>query len=316
LYSIRENYTKFAWTCLSNAPMRMMGYHKMASPYFVILLFYVCSLNLHGQAYHAQIHFGGFYYQGDLSPDPIDLSFGPGNICWGVSSGINVTDWMSLNSRIMFGKISGNDAFSEDLSKKTRNLSFTSVLNEYGIYTDLKVNKIWKSLDKYKIRLYVTAGINLIHFNPKANFEGRWIALQPLGTEGQALPYTGKKKYSLYNFSRPLGIIVEFDINRRMAFGMEVSPRKTWTDYLDDVSGTYVNYEELLASGNSMGAKLANRMGEYLKTEPVRVPTGTLRGKPDKNDWYTHFGLYFKFRFGKIQKNEDENSVLTEIQII
>jgi len=118
---------------------------------------------------------------------------------------------------------------------------------------------------------------------------------------------SGKKKYNLYNFSRPLGIIVEFDIKKNLAFGMEVSPRKTWTDYLDDVSSSYINYDEMVTAGNPLGANLANRMGELLNVEPVRVPSGTSRGKSDKNDWYTHFGMYFKYTFGK---NNIESEVI------
>ncbi|MBK6498397.1 MAG: hypothetical protein IPG00_09620 [Saprospiraceae bacterium] len=88
-------------------------------------------------------------------------------------------------------------------------------------------------------------------------------------------------------------------MSKRLSFGMEVSPRKAYTDYLDDVSGTYVNYNEMVAAGNPLGAALANRTGEYLNTGPVLLPTGTGRGRPDKQDWYTHFGLYFKYRLGK-----------------
>ena len=289
--------------------MRMMGYTKMAWPYFASFLFFICGNHLQSQKLHTKIHFGAFYYQGDLTPRPVDMSFGPGNICWGVSSGIDLLDWVSINGRFMMGQISGSDSYALDAQKKARNLSFASSLYEYGIYSDIKVNKIWKSLDKYKLRLYITAGINLIHFNPKAYYQGKWIELQPLGTEGQLMPSSGKKKYSLYNFSRPLGIIVEFDINKNLAFGMEVSPRKTWTDYLDDVSSCYINYDEMVSAGNPMGANLANRMGEFLNAEPVRVPSGTSRGTPDKNDWYTHFGMYFKYSFGNKNNETEENDV-------
>jgi len=279
--------------------MRMMGYIKMVWPYSAVFFYLICMNQLQGQKLHSKIHFGAFYYQGDLSPRPVDMSFGPGNLCWGISTGLNILDWLDVNSRFMMGNISGSDAFAQDLQKRSRNLSFASKLYEFGVFTDVKINQIWKSLDKYKLRLYVTAGLNLIHFNPKANFQGKWVELQPLGTEGQLLTSSGRKKYSLFNFSRPVGLIVEFDVSKSIAFGMEVSPRKTWTDYLDDVSTSYVNYDEMVLSGNLLGANLSNRMGEYLNTEPVRVSTGTSRGQSDKNDWYTHFGMHLKYTFNK-----------------
>ncbi|MBK8346321.1 MAG: hypothetical protein IPL08_01395 [Saprospiraceae bacterium] len=266
----------------------------------VAMMFASLCCSVYGQSFHAKLHFGAMYYQGDLAPKPLDLSFGPGNLCWGVSTGYSITDWASINSRFMVGRLTGDDAYSDDPFRRSRNLNFGSPLYEYGIYTDLRINKIWKSLDKYKIRMYLTAGLNVIQFNPQAFYQGQWVELQPLGTEGQTIPGTGKQKYSLTSWSRPVGLIIEFDFTKMLSFGMEFTPRKTFTDYLDDVSGTYVNYDEMVAAGNPIGAALSNRMGEYLKTDNVRVPTGTARGRADKNDWYSHFGLYFKYKIGKV----------------
>jgi hypothetical protein len=256
---------------------------------------------MYAQRYHIKAHIGALYYQGDLAPRPLDLSFGPSNLCWGISAGVNITDWASLNARYMVGRLTGDDSYANDIKRKQRNLSFVSPLYEYGIYTDISINKLWKTLDKYNLRLYITAGINYIHFDPHAFYNGEWVRLQPLGTEGQNIVDSGKKPYSLYNWSRPIGMIVEFNFFKRLALGMEFSPRKTYTDYLDDVSGSYVNYDELMASNNSLGAALANRQGEYLGTGPVKVPTGTLRGRADKNDWYSHFGVFIKYQIGQIR---------------
>ncbi len=269
--------------------------------FLIAYLIPVIHIALDAQTYHVKGHIGALYYQGDLAPKPLDLSFGPGNLCWGISGGIDITDWASINARYMVGRLTGDDAFADDLGRKRRNLNFASPLYEYGIYSDLRINKLWKGLNKYKLRLYVTVGINYIHFDPHAYYKGEWIRLQPLGTEGQNIAESGKKPYSLYNWSRPLGVIMEFDLTKRMSFGIEFSPRKTYTDYLDDVSGTYVNYDELIASSNPLGAALANRQGEYLGTGPVKVTTGTLRGRADRNDWYSHFGVYLKYRFGHIK---------------
>lgn len=264
-----------------------------------ILLMWLCSYQAKSQNFYFKAHFGTMYYQGDLAPKPLELSFGPGNLCWGISGGYGITDWATIHTRFMIGRLSGDDAFADDISRKERNLSFASPLYEYGLYTDLLVNQLWKGLNKYKINLYITAGLNYIQFDPHAYYKGAWVQLQPLGTEGQTIPGSGKKPYSLSSISRFYGLIVEFDLSKRVSFGMEVSPRKANTDYLDDVSGTYVNYNEMVAAGNPLGAALANRTGEYLNTGPVLLPTGTGRGRPDKQDWYTHFGLYFKYRLGK-----------------
>lgn len=265
----------------------------------VVLGMWLVPQSIFGQMFHARLHTGTLYYQGDLAPRPLKFSFGPGNLAWGASAGYNITPWASLNTRFMIGRISGNDSFAEDPGRRSRNLSFYSPLYEYGMFSDLCINKLWSSLDKYKLRMYVTLGFNVFRFNPQAWYIDRYVELQPLGTEGQTIAGTGKTKYSLTSYSRVFGMCAEFDLGKRWALGLEMTPRKTWTDYLDDVSGTYVNYDEMVAAGNSLGAALSNRTGEYLGTDPVKVATGTSRGRPDKNDWYTFIGFYVKFRIGK-----------------
>ena len=256
---------------------------------------------VNSQVLSTKLYFGAMYYQGDLAPSPIDLSFGPGNMSWGASVGTDLTDWMSINGRFMVGRLTGDDAFARDIGREARNLSFASPLYEYGIYSDFRINKIWKSLDKYKLRLYYTLGMSVTKFDPQVYFNGAWVRLQPLGTEGQTLPGSTKKPYSLSTISRPMGLIIEFDFSKRVCFGMEVTPRKTYTDYLDDVSTTYPNYTDMVSTGNEIGAILSNRRGEFAGTGPEMNAGGTARGNPKNNDWYTHFGVYFKIKFGKLK---------------
>ena len=278
--------------------------------YFCISIFLLIGLcSVHGQAIYTKIHLGAMYYHGDLTPRTIGLSTGPARFSYGLTIGKNVTDWASINARFMKGSLKGDDRYSLDDARRARNLNFTTPIYEYGIYTDLKVNKLLKALDKYKVRLYITAGLNLFRFNPMTTYQGKVVALQPLGTEGQTILSTDNKPYSLIAISRTIGIAVEFDFTKKISIGIEAAPRKTYTDYLDDVSGSYINYDEMMAAGNYLGAQLSNRTGEYLGTENARVPTGTLRGNPKQNDWYTHFGFYIKYSFGRIKISEN-----TEIQ--
>ena len=64
------------------------------------------------------------------------------------------------------------------------------------------------------------------------------------------------------------------------------SSRKTFTDYIDDASTIYITYPELLAKAGELTAALANREGELLGTDPVVVPTGTIRANPDSKDYF------------------------------
>ncbi len=68
--------------------------------------------------------------------------------------------------------------------------------------------------------------------------------------------------------------------------------------YIDDVSSSYVSFDELLASGGPLAAALSNRTGEYFNTGPVIVETGTSRGDSSDNDWYLNTSIYFSYRLG------------------
>jgi len=274
--------------------------------------FYFIFLHIaNSQKFELKTYFGAFYYQGDLVPRPINLSMSQGDLATGLSFGYSVNDWSTISGRFLCGKLSGDDKYANTIERKTRNLSFVSPLYEYGLYVDLKINKIWKSLNKYKINLYYSTGISLFTFNPKTWYNNRLVDLHPLGTEGQNIPKYAANKYKLTQIAIPFGIVIDFDVTNRLGLGLEVSPRKTFTDYLDDVSSFYINYHEMISYGNILGAKLSNRQGEYYKTEVVILETGTQRGDPKNNDWYTHFTIYGKYRFGKIQQHLSK----AEIQI-
>ena len=76
------------------------------------------------------------------------------------------------------------------------------------------------------------------------------MALQPLGTEGQQV--SGKfpdrhypKPYKRTQLSIPMGAGINYKVNRQINLGYEIGWRKTFTDYLDDVSGRYANPADL-----------------------------------------------------------------------
>ena len=264
----------------------------------VIVFNLIISTSIRGQNVYFKSYGGVFYYQGDLAPKPVDLSFGPGNWAWGFSAGYGLKKFLNIHLRYMNGNISGDDALSDSYDRRSRNLSFKSSLREYGTYSEIRINHFWKGLDKYKLRLYASAGLNLITFNPQSFYDQKWVYLQPLGTEGQTLPSGDKQGYKLSDWSRALGLSVEFDFSKTIAFGIEVNARKTWTDYLDDVSTHYPDREAMIRAGNILGAKLSDRSGEFLGTGVPKNAPNTPRGRSDKNDWYSFFGVYLKLTFG------------------
>ena len=72
-----------------------------------------------------------------------------------------------------------------------------------------------------------------------------WVDLKPLRTEGQGMPIANApKEYSLTSFSFPIGIGVRFNITENTSIALELMNRTTSTDYLDDVSGRYIDNAE------------------------------------------------------------------------
>ncbi len=258
---------------------------------------------MQGQEYEFRFYLGANYYQGDLSPSRGKFSFSPGRLGLAAMLGTKLNNVFKVNLKLMVGQIGGDDADASLDNRKVRNLSFDSPIYEAGLNTEISLNYFFKRLDKYGINIYYTTGINVFKFSPKATLrlpsgEFRLIDLQPLGTEGQGLP-GHKEKYSLTQLNIPFGVGFKFQLFDNIELGFEFVPRLTFTDYLDDVSDTYVSYNDLLAVERPLAAQLANRMGEFLGTGPVIVETGTLRGDPNDNDWYVFGSAFFSYNFGK-----------------
>lgn len=265
---------------------------------FCVSYFFSCS----AQEYEIRAYMGANYYQGDLSPRKSKFSFSPGKLSWAAMFGLKISDVFKLNMKYTTGQLVGQDSDSDVDGRTKRNLSFASPLHEISINTEINLNKYLKGLDKYGIRMYYTTGIGLFHFNPKAFKRNQFgnleiVDLQPLGTEGQGLPGYGDR-YSLTQVNIPFGLGLKFHLVENFEIGIEVVPRWTFTDYIDDVSGAYVSFTELVNADRPIAAMMANRTGEYLGTEPIITSQGAMRGDPNNNDWYFFSGIYVAYNFG------------------
>lgn len=156
-------------------------------------------------------------------------------------------------------RITGDDALTVSPGRKYRNLSFRNDIYDlessinYLFYSSNKPMGVY-SRSKLFFTAYLTAGIGVFHHNPKTLYQGTWVALQPLQTEGVF--------YSKWGYCVPLGVGGYVTITKRRKshrIGFEVNWRYTNTDYLDDVSTTYKNPAEL---SSSLSAQLSNRNPE------------------------------------------------------
>lgn len=176
---------------------------------------------------------------------------------------------LSWQATYTMGMLYGSDEKTEEYFRSDRDISFRTPIQEISFRLDYKIRKE-RGGHIYNLRgvrgqrgrtlsTYCFAGVGLFHFNPKAKLDGDWVALQPIGTEGQNYIST-RKPYSLFQVCIPIGVIAKYTINRRWSISAEAGLRFLFTDYLDDVSTTYANPDLVAQYDNSVTdaqAKLA-----------------------------------------------------------
>lgn len=211
----------------------------------------------------------------------------------------NISAYSKLRGSFFAGTLKGDDNLTLEPFRNNRNLHFRSRVVELSALYEYYFNQ--ESLGhRYKIKgakgmrakgltYYAFGGIGLLYFNPKAQYNGNWVALQPLGTEGQGLP-GGGRKYSRITIAIPYGLGLRYAVNRDWKIGLEVGMRKTFTDYLDDVSGNYYDNKTLLQERGIVAATLAdpNKGNFPYQFDPAtgRTREGLQRGDPKDKDSY------------------------------
>lgn len=267
------------------------------------------------QQYEVRSYIGASYYLGDLAPFTHNLSTSQGKLALGASIGWKFDEVFTLNFKYIYAQLAGDDSRANDFTRRRRNLNFQTNLNEFGASLDIYVTTVIPKLEKYGIDIFIAPAFNIFKFNPKTEYQGEMIELQPLGTEGQGVTQFGnQKKYKLWQPSFALGLGFDFKLWDKLRLGMEIVPRMTFTDYLDDVSGRYIGTELQQDVQGDLVAALANRRGEYIfgvtagEIDPVE--SGELRGDGRDNDWYLMTLSYISYRFGgPVAKKEIEEKL-------
>jgi hypothetical protein len=138
----------------------------------------------------------------------------------------------------------------------------------------------------------------MFHFDPYTyDISGQKTFLNPLNTEGQGI-YSDNKTYKLTQVAIPMGGGLKFAINENIRLGLEFGLRKLFTDYLDDVSTNYADYNDLLNAKGPVAVELAFREDEVPGSNAVYPAKDTQRGNPAQKDVYFFTGLNLSFRLG------------------
>lgn len=231
------------------------------------------------------VFLGGSYYIGDLNPTGHFNRFT--RPAAGAIFRYNFNTRFAAKAFLGFGRIEADDAYSDNDSYRNRNLSFQSKLTEFSVQGEFNFIPFATGSKKYAIITpYIFLGVGLFHFNPQGYYAGQWFDLQPLGTEGQGTTFTSKKRYSLTQFSVPFGVGIKINTAKVVGIALEWGMRKTYTDYLDDVSGTYVDPVSLANEHGPVAAALSDKS---LKRAGSDV--GRNRGNSISKDWYAFAGV-------------------------
>jgi len=238
-------------------------------------------------------------YYGDLAPKPsafsTDISFTKPALA--ISLAHRFGPRYTLIGSFMYGTLKGSDAKSADegdtkngVFRYDRNLSFRNRIKELSVVAqfDLFPNSA-TYISRVNWTPYIFAGVAVFMHNPQAQAPatdlqgnplpeaGKWVDLQPLGTEGQYADLQpgdanyGIKPYKKIQPAIPLGLGARFRINEVMDLCAEIGFRYTFTDYLDDVSKNYVDLG--VFKDNQLAKAMSYRSSE------VKTPGYTYTGR-------------------------------------
>ncbi len=271
----------------------------------------------------AGLNFGPTFFLGDLGGHRgkgttfiKDVNMPLTKLMKGAFLAIYPTEWLGFRVAAQYTYVEGKDELittkgNDELYRKQRNLDFKSDMFEaYAAVEIYPLMLLYKNTGDYdpRIRPYGFIGVGMFTFNPKGtitdvNGNVTWHELYPLHTEGQGFPeYPNRKPYALKQVNIPLGAGLKYFTSNRMNMAFELLYRKTFTDYIDDVSTSYIDqkyFDKYLLPEDALIAKQINDKAftSYVAGSPRFVP-GQQRGNPNNMDAYFSFALKFGFRLG------------------
>ena len=261
--------------------MRLGNYMKKIT---LIIIMVAASFGMKAQkTMEVGLFGGGSYYIGDLNPAMHFLLTKP---AYGAVARVNLDPRWTIKLSGQRGKIAGDDAVSKAV--EGRELKFESDITDISLVVEFNFFNYITGSTRNFIAPYIFGGLGYTFFNPKAD----GIALRDLGTEGQNESFDGRSRYQTSTIAIPFGIGFKYSLNKRLGFAFEWGLRKTFSDYLDDVSTTYYLRGESINPSNTA----------EIYSDPTRSHNPyEARGNSSTKDWYAFFGvtLTYKFRLGK-----------------
>lgn len=280
------------------------------------------------------LNFGPLFFLGDLGGHSgkgtrflKDLNLPLTKLNKGIFLTAYPNDWLGVRLAADIGKLNGNDAIINtkgvnELWRKQRNLDFrTNIAEAYVAAEIFPLMLLNSNHEDYKPRFrpYGVLGVGIFHFNPQGSLTTNgvttWYYLQPLHTEGEGFPGTGVKNYALTQVNIPMGFGAKYYLSDRVNLSLEVLYRKTFTDYIDDVSKNYIDpnlFDLYLSPQNAIIARqISDKVVGIVTPSVTRYAPGTQRGDPSQMDAYFSVSLKFAIRLGTIFDNLYDRNVVS-----
>ncbi|MCU0359812.1 MAG: hypothetical protein MUF75_03680 [Bacteroidia bacterium] len=247
---------------------------------------------------------------------PSDLDWDQTRVALGFGARYKLSRFINVAGKFSYLAVRGNDAATEDIYRKNRNLNFRSSIFELSGRMEIGYQSTRRGGNRYGIRknygkgknfthnIFAFAGLGGFYFNPKGvDASGKIHKLRPLHTEGQGLP-GGPKQYSNVNISIPMGFYYKLTINKVWSVGLEFAHRKTFTDYIDDVSTVYYDPVALTQAYGPLSAAMADPSLGLIPgaSSPAADGTPAQRGDSDK-DSFMSLEISVSYIFKKQRKS-------------
>lgn len=209
----------------------------------------------------------------------------------------NLGNYIAARVGASFAQLGYSDQYNtHNAYMYSRNLSFNTKVWELALQADFNFFRFMPGDPNYAFTPYITMGVGIFSFDPYAYLKGEKVYLRQLGTEGQGSSlYADRKPYSSMAISIPFGGGIKYAFNERVNICFEVLHRFTNTDYLDDVSKTYVDPAVFPANPDgspSNGLLLSDR--SYELGEPIGRP-GYARGMSKQKDQFVTAMVHLTF---------------------
>ncbi|MBI3509617.1 MAG: hypothetical protein HY064_03065 [Bacteroidetes bacterium] len=256
--------------------------------FFVSAVFFLPLISSAQYFWDAGFHAGASNYLGDMGGNQLtrrdfvsDMKLTQTRMSAGTFVRYRINPMLSVQADLNWTRIAGDDKLSSNPGRNGRNLSFRNDIFEMTAqaqYFFYEVNDLGHTY-RYRnnFRAYVGLGVGAAYHNPKTLYDGNWVALRPLETEGN--------HYTTITAVIPASAGFYVTLNKHYRIGWNLTWRTTFTDYLDDVSTTYKDPSQLKSP---LSAELANRTDELNVTNAFaeNFTPGNKRGDPTHNDSY------------------------------